>query len=176
MEGRAGRIGRALGLACALLLACSGEGSSGATSSGATDMDPAAPFDLERLDAAGGRISLAQLEGSWVLVDFWATWCPPCVLEIPELNAVFAERPEGVELLAISVDTTDPAEVRTWVREQGMTYPVALGDEELARLYGATSFPLHLLISPDGRVVERLSPGFHDRAELLEFVARHAGG
>lgn len=171
MAARAGSFGRALGLACALLLACSGEGGSGATHA-----DPAAPFDLERLDVAGGRISLAQLEGSWVLVDFWATWCPPCVLEIPELNAFFAQRPEGVELLAISIDTTDPADLSAWLREQGVAYPVALGDEELARLYGATSFPLHLLISPDGRVVERLSPGFHDRHELLEFVSRHVKG
>ena len=98
------------------------------------------------------------------------------VLEIPELNAFYAERPDGVELLAISIDTGDRAEIEAWVREQGVAYPVALGDEELARLYGATSFPLHLLISPDGRVVERLSPGYHDRHELLEFVARHAGG
>jgi thiol-disulfide isomerase/thioredoxin len=172
--GWEGRIGRTLSplLAC-VLLACSAE--SGSTGSSAPS-EPAIPFDLERIDAVGGRISMEQLAGSWLLLDFWATWCPPCVLEIPELNAFYAERPDGVELLAISIDTGDPAKLADWVREQGLAYPVALGDEELARRYGADSFPLHLLISPDGRIVERLSPGYHDRHELLELVERHTGG
>ena len=131
------------------------------------------PFDLERL--GDGRVSLEDLRGRLVLIDFWATWCPPCVLEIPELNAFYAEhRDNGVELLAIAIDADDPAELAEWVAERDVQYPVALGDISLARLYGAEQFPFHLLISPEGRIVERLTPGYHDREELAELIARHA--
>ena len=130
------------------------------------------PFELERL--GDGRVRLEDLRGQLVLIDFWATWCPPCVLEIPELNAFYAEhRDDGVELLAIAIDVDDPAELAEWTAERGVQYPVALGDVTLARLYGAEQFPFHLLISPEGRIVERLTPGYHDREELAALIARH---
>jgi thiol-disulfide isomerase/thioredoxin len=119
-------------------------------------------------------VRLEDLRGQLVLIDFWATWCPPCVLEIPELNAFYAEhRDDGVELLAIAIDVDDPAELAEWTAERGVQYPVALGDVTLARLYGAEQFPFHLLISPEGRILERLTPGYHDREELAALIARH---
>lgn len=155
-------------LLLAALLAC-GEGS---------DPPPgevAPPFDLARV--GGGRVSLADLEGKWVLLDFWATWCAPCVLEVPELNAFYEEhRKRGVELLAIVLDGDDPAAVVEWLEENGAAYPVAVGDIDLAGEYGATAFPFHVLLSPDGRVRERLPAGYHDREELRELIARHTGG
>ena len=64
---------------------------------------PAPSFDLPLV--GGGRVTLASLHGQTVLLDFWATWCPPCLLEIPELNAVSQELAgSGVRVLAISVD------------------------------------------------------------------------
>ena len=55
----------------------------------------------------------------------------------------------------------------------GLEEGPALGDTDLARLYGARQFPYHILLGPDGRVAERLPPGFHDRDELRELIARH---
>ena len=137
--------------------------------------EPAPPFDLERVD--GGRTRLADLEGKLVVLDFWATWCPPCVMEVPELNAFHAEHQgSGVELLAIAIDGEDRGLLETWLEEHGVAYPVAIGDEELARQYGAEAFPFHVLISRDGRVLERLDPGYHDRSELRALVERHAEG
>ncbi len=158
-----GRRGLAL---AALLLACS------------VEIDPplgdvAPPFALERLQ--GGPLRLEDLRGKLVLVDFWATWCPPCVLEIPELNAFYEQhRGDGVELLAIAIDVEERAELLAWSEEKGIRYPVAIGDVDVARLYGAGQFPFHLLISPEGRILERLTPGYHDREELAALVARHA--
>ncbi len=155
-----------LGLALsALLLACSQQP---LVSAG----EPAPAFDFERLQ--GGRVTLQDLRGKTLLLDFWATWCPPCVLEIPELNAVYeAHRQDGVELLAISVDGDEREELARWAEEHGIRYPVVLGNTEVARAYGAYQFPFHVLVGPDGRVLERLTPGFHDREELSELLERH---
>jgi hypothetical protein len=60
-----------------------------------------------------------------------------------------------------------------WVVEKGVLYPVAIGDVDLALTYGAEQFPYHLLVGRDGRILERLNPGYHDREELGELLARH---
>jgi thiol-disulfide isomerase/thioredoxin len=133
------------------------------------------PFDLARPD--GGRVHSDDLRGRYALLDFWATWCPPCVLEIPEMNAIYERyRERGLEVLAISVDELPPDELQAWLRENGVAYPVALGTEDLARRYGGFGFPFHVLVSPEGEIVERLTPGFHDREELAAVVERHLPG
>ncbi len=132
--------------------------------------DQAPNFELS------GGVRLTDYSGKLVLLNFWATWCPPCVLEIPELNAFYAEhRERGVELLAIAIDVDEAEELAAWTRERGVEYPVAIGDTDVAQLYGAEMFPFHVLVSPEGRIVERLTPGFHDREELAELIQRHGG-
>jgi peroxiredoxin len=135
-------------------------------------VDPAPEFDLPRTD--GSRVRLADLRGRFVLLDFWATWCAPCELEVEELNAVWERiRGTGVELLAISVDERPLSEVAGWAAERGARYPIALADLDLAVAYGASEFPFHLLIGPDGHVRERLPAGTSDRHELLELIERN---
>ncbi len=154
-----------LALLLALALAACGR-------SGNPGPEPATAFDLERL--GGGRARLVDYRGKLLLLDFWATWCPPCVLEVPEIDAFWREhRERGVEVLAISVEGERAEALQAWVAGNGVGYPVALGSEELARRYGATAFPFHVLVSADGHVLERLLPGYHDREDLRELVARH---
>ncbi len=137
--------------------------------------EQAFPFDLERLD--GSRARSEDLRGRHVLLDFWATWCPPCVLEIPELNAIYeGYQDRGLEVLAISVDDLEAGELAEWLEEQGVSYPVVIGTEALARRYGGFGFPFHVLLSPEGTILERLSPGFHDREELGALLDRHLPG
>jgi peroxiredoxin len=135
--------------------------------------DAAPPFDLALV--GGGSVSLDALRGKTVLLDFWATWCPPCLLEIDELNELQKEL-EGtdVRILAISIDTLTADELAAWLKEHGVTYPVAMASTDLATDYGADAFPFHVLVGPDGLVRERLQSGFHDREELRALIARHA--
>lgn len=149
--------------ALVLLVACSVERPASAG-------EPAPDFDLELL--SGERVTLASYSGRMLLVDFWATWCPPCVKEVPELNA-FQAGEDDVAVLAIAIDPTEHGRLEDWASEHGVQYAIALGNVEVAQLYGAFQFPYHLLIGPDGRIVERLMPGYHDRDELRALVARH---
>ncbi len=122
----------------------------------------------------GGTVSLASLHGQTVLIDFWATWCPPCLEELPELNAVSRGLPgKDTSILAISVDNLTLEALGEWLAERDVKYAVALGDTDLAGLYGADAFPFHVVIGPDGKVLERLESGFHDREQLRAVLARH---
>lgn len=123
----------------------------------------------------GGTVSLASLRGQTVLIDFWATWCPPCLEEVPELNAVSRElQGKDARILAISVDNLTLEALAEWLTERDVKYPVALGDTDLAGMYGADAFPFHVVLGPDGKVLERLESGFHDREQLRAVLARHA--
>jgi peroxiredoxin len=134
--------------------------------------EPAPDFEVLRVD--GTTLRLQDLRGRTVLLDFWATWCPPCIAEIPELNALNAELAgREVTILALSVDELTLAELRDWVAEQEIDYVVALADTDLALAYGAEQFPLHVIVDAQGRIAERLEPGYHAREELLAALRRN---
>ena len=116
---------------------------------------PAPEFTLDRL-AGGAPVSLSDLRGRVVLVNFWATWCKPCEDEMPAMERLYrALQAEGFELLAISVDR-DPDEVSRFRERLGVSFPILLDPEQrVARAYLTFRFPESVLIAPDGAVVER---------------------
>lgn len=111
---------------------------------------PAPPFTLTALD--GAEVSLESLRGRPVVIDFWATWCAPCVHQIPVLNEFQAAHPDDVVVLGISVDTAGEETVAEFAEEQEIAYRVLFGDSELARRYGAVGFPSLYVVRPDGRI------------------------
>jgi cytochrome c biogenesis protein CcmG, thiol:disulfide interchange protein DsbE len=154
-----------LGVACAAL-ACSEPAEPG---------PPAPPFSLERV--GGGQVSLEDLSGKLVLLDFWATWCTPCIQEIPVLNDIYAaHRGRGLEVIGIAIEDLEPPKLLEWMRERGVTYPVLSGTTEVAMQYDAETLPQHVLISTDGRILEVMKPGIHSRGELEAAIRPHLPG
>ncbi len=125
-------------------------------------------FELPLL--GGGTLRLSELRGKRVLIDFWATWCEPCVFQVPELNALWRERRDaGVAILGIAVDLEGAAVVGPWVAEQRVEYPILLGSESLAFDFGVLGFPALVVVEPDGRVGQ-IHLGIASREELIAML------
>lgn len=124
-------------------------------------------FSLETLRGED-TLSLADFRGRTLVIDFWATWCAPCVEQIPHLNA-FAAEYDDVALVGIAVDAEGRDVVAPFAEVHGINYPVLLGDEGLARRFGAPGFPTLAVVDPGGRV-SSLHIGLVDPEILREAV------
>ena len=169
------RPGPALVLALALALACGGQDSAtpGAEAAYAdAAKDPAPDFPLPDLD--GNPVRLSDFRGKTVIVDFWATWCPPCIFQIPELNKFWkAHKGTGeVMVIGVAVDVEGAEVVAPWAAEQNIEDTIVIGDEGLARDFGAMGFPTLVIVTPDGNVGSR-HVGLIEVGELESLVAPH---
>lgn len=146
-------------LVAGTLLGCSGGESAGpavgsANPQGITPGKTALDFTLQTLD--GTRASLSDYRGQVVLVNFWATWCPPCRAEIPALEAAYkTHRDDGLVILGVSVE--DPPElIELFLEDFDITYPILLDrNGAVYRAYRAPGLPTTVLVDRDGIIQVR---------------------
>lgn len=144
-----------------------------------TERDVAPDLVLQTLD--GGQLRLSSLRGKLVLINFWATWCAPCLNEIPMLVAAQHRYDgRGLQILGPAVD--DPEQVKAMLPRLRIPYPILIGEDEIANAMDALgdtlgALPFSVLISPDGYVVER-KHGEFDAKDLADIIEKHlpAGG
>ena len=106
-------------------------------------------------DTQGHPQNLASYHGKWVLVNFWATWCPPCRAEIPDLIALQKQYQNGkLTIIGIAMDYDSPAQVSDFVRQMHINYPIVLGNDLIAQQVGEVQgLPTSYLFDPQGKIV-----------------------
>ena len=148
-------------------------GGEGLTIELARDRAPVDPLVMR--DLSGAEVSLSELRGKVVLVNFWATWCGPCRQEIPDLIALRDRYPDQLEVIGVSLDESGPDTVRAFVDEFAMDYPVVMSTAEITRHFpGVFALPTTFVLDPEGRVAQR-HVGLINPA-IIEQELRHLTG
>lgn len=104
------------------------------------------------VDMQGKTHTLAAHQGKWVLVNLWATWCVPCLSEMPELEALSRSRDDLV-VLGLAVDGQNPRRVAQFAEKMRVTYPIIAGDEDMAKQFKPRGFPTSILYDRAGNPV-----------------------
>jgi thiol-disulfide isomerase/thioredoxin len=120
----------------------------------ANNPSPMPPFLVNDLD--GNVISTAAWHGKVVLLNFWATWCPPCREEIPMMIELASRYKDRLQIIGVSMDDAPPEEVREFAKHEGITYPVIMGSRSISAEYGGVpALPTSFVVNTDGRIVQK---------------------
>jgi len=133
--------------------------------------DAAPDFTLQSLE--GKSVHLSDYRGKAVLLNFWATWCAPCKIEMPwfvELQKQYG--PEGLQIVGIAMDDASPKEIGDFAKEMGVNYPVLIGKEAVGEAYGGVQFlPESFYIDRNGKVLDKAF-GLKGRGEIEDNIKR----
>jgi thiol-disulfide isomerase/thioredoxin len=138
--------------------------------SAAADSRKAAP-DWQLNDVDGKPVKLSDFKGKVIILDFWATWCPPCRAEIPGFVAIqkkYADK--GFTMIGVSLDQQGPSVVKSFMHSFGMNYPVVMGTPKVVLDYGGiTAIPTTFVIDRQGNVVT-VYEGLTDQATFESVI------
>lgn len=131
-------------------------------------------FTLTSLD--GKTLALSSFRGKAVLLNFWATWCEPCKVEMPwfvELQKKYG--PQGLQVLGVAMDDAGPKEISEFAQKMGVNYPVVIGKEEVGTEYGGIDFlPSTFYIDRNGKILDHVF-GLVGRSEIEANVRKALG-
>jgi peroxiredoxin len=136
------------------------------------DAQAAPDFALE--DLAGAKLTLAGYKGKVLVLNFWATWCPPCRKEIPDFIEAYRElKGQGLEILGLSVDDMTAQALLDWTKQIGVNYPIALATIDVVRDYEPGQYiPATIIIDRAGRLRYRHT-GLMDKATLIRLFQQY---
>jgi thiol-disulfide isomerase/thioredoxin len=118
------------------------------------DPDAAPEFEVKGVD--GKTVSLAQARGKVVLLNFWATWCGPCRMEVPDLVQLQTKYKDRLQVIGLVIDDEDEAAVRNFAKRYSINYPIAMATNEMRFLFGGVpALPTSFIIDAEGRVVQK---------------------
>ena len=121
-------------------------------------------------DIRGKTWTLSKLKGKIVVVNFWATWCPPCRKEMPDLNALYKQyKHQGLVILAISDEKDDT--VKKFIADKGYTYPILLDHGDVHKTYGVEGIPKSFFYNRDGKMVAE-SIDMRTRGQFMQLLAQ----
>lgn len=132
---------------------------------------PAPDFELTSLD--GKRVKLSDYRGKAVLLNFWATWCSPCKVEMPwfvDLQKKYGN--DGLVILGIAMDDTETPKIAQFASEMGVNYPVLLGTDQVSEEYGNVQFlPTSFYIDREGKIIAK-GAGLLGRNDIEENIRK----
>lgn len=114
--------------------------------------------DFTLPDMEGKEITLSALRGQVVLVNFWATWCPPCRQEMPSMEELYQQlKPHGVELLAINIEANGPKVVADFLTDRSHSFPILFDQKaQVQHLYHVSRFPETFIVDRNGNIAEHV--------------------
>lgn len=136
-----------------------------------TESSIAPDFALESLE--GKTMRLSDLRGKAVLLNFWATWCGPCKIEMPwfvDLQTQY--RAQGLQIVGVAMDDASKEDIGKFAKDMGVNYPILIGKESVGDQYGGVgALPETFLISRDGKIVDKII-GLRGKAEIEDAIKK----
>ncbi len=108
-------------------------------------------FDYQLRDMDGRLYKVSENRGKWLIINFWATWCAPCLKEMPELERFYQQNRETAQVWGISFEDSDKATIRAYVERLGITFPIlGYGQDPMTGFGDVNVLPTTFIIDPDG--------------------------
>jgi thiol-disulfide isomerase/thioredoxin len=136
----------------------------------APESTKAASFDFRLTNSAGRKLDFAEFEGQTLFVNFWATWCPPCIAEMPDIQNLYEKIGDEVTFVMISVDDNQ-FKAKQFIQDKEYEFPLYFLDSSLPPTYNARTIPTTYVISPEGKIVaEHHGMAKYDSEEFRDFI------
>ncbi len=149
-----------------LLISCGGPNNGSSAGNNEKNVNLAPDFALVDLD--GNEHTLSDYRGEVVIIDFWATYCPPCRLEIPHFIQFYKEyKDDGLMILGVGLDSD--AKLKPFSKEFGINYPILIGDRATAMNYDVQAIPVTFILNKRGEIKNKIigyAPGYEDTIKV----------